>query len=930
MNHQVTHAKFSRDSSLIYGLSKLNDIHVWNSTCPQLPHPTCGLDLAAGNPTSNCHSCLSPGPTPYLHPVVCDGCGITPVIGMRFRCNSCPNFDFCSRCRVEKPHDPLHQFQEIHRSVFICSRAKSTGHDFEICGKCFHNSWNQRNVASMHHTVDSAVDQKITSIDLSASNEQLLLFRERRIEGRSTVAVNACMSLNSANGSLTTVSFSPNNDNTWQVSLDDDNPAGKDEVLAPHPHKYSLSSSHELVALYQGKDIKIIDTRSSKCLQVIGSAHSEQISSVRFSKDCSLLSSTCIDGTVKLWHVRPTPVTVTVQGKTNQAGLLKVVASADGYRVGSLNADQTINIYSTDTGICEASITESGSVIGSGFSSVNSDLFWTVCVPKENKIKYFDFTLWDAKSGKLLFTGGRLPCQFDYSFSGQVIVSFSSDNRFVGLVMDSGMINDCALGVTKVVVVWDISKSTPSQSKYVICISYNYDTTYNAPEPILAFSPCSNYLVVAVPQCDVQLVDLRRAGDNGDCKQYRVNSAVMPEARGNQVYNHIAFLVCFSRDSKFFCIAAQMRNDYKSELFSIAENDTEGDLRIIKVHPDINVRDEAEKGMLDHIAGLFEGSFSVDRIRSVLRDESYDMDSSVEKLISSEIDSNSKLSGDVQRLKDFLGDAYTVDQIQCALSECVVVDDAITHLTENRVHPLAACEGNEEDMKAPLWKLMVDDDREFIFAYSEGHVDDKHQTGDVTVLGWRFTDYSKLAVRIRYSRDDRDDSSAPFALISRLSKCRSLLMGRIMLNYYVWSLIPSGGVPKIVTRVEVNPERLPFLIFDNCMKSKLYDWVVDAASCNVKIVSNGSAHHAATSEQDELPFYLPEVTPFYYMDNFWGHQTRDEMRGRTSVSKVKRIGFDKEFIFTKEGAMHILQLVLPERRDHLCFPSIVKEWRKSN
>jgi len=47
--------------------------------------------------------------------VTCDGCGLSPIVGPRFKCTSCPNFDFCIQCRHERSHDPAHPFEQIER-----------------------------------------------------------------------------------------------------------------------------------------------------------------------------------------------------------------------------------------------------------------------------------------------------------------------------------------------------------------------------------------------------------------------------------------------------------------------------------------------------------------------------------------------------------------------------------------------------------------------------------------------------------------------------------------------------------------------------------------------------------------------------------------------------------------------------------------------
>jgi hypothetical protein len=45
----------------------------------------------------------------------CDCCGQIPIIGTRWKCAHCPNFDLCSECHAVSPtvHDPVHFFLEV-------------------------------------------------------------------------------------------------------------------------------------------------------------------------------------------------------------------------------------------------------------------------------------------------------------------------------------------------------------------------------------------------------------------------------------------------------------------------------------------------------------------------------------------------------------------------------------------------------------------------------------------------------------------------------------------------------------------------------------------------------------------------------------------------------------------------------------------------
>ena len=41
----------------------------------------------------------------------CDGCGVSPIVGFRYKCLICHNFDFCDKCESEGKH--AHAFIKI-------------------------------------------------------------------------------------------------------------------------------------------------------------------------------------------------------------------------------------------------------------------------------------------------------------------------------------------------------------------------------------------------------------------------------------------------------------------------------------------------------------------------------------------------------------------------------------------------------------------------------------------------------------------------------------------------------------------------------------------------------------------------------------------------------------------------------------------------
>lgn len=51
-------------------------------------------------------------PSEVVHEhVSCDGCGVSPIVGFRYKCIVCHNFDFCDRCEGEGKHP--HAFIKI-------------------------------------------------------------------------------------------------------------------------------------------------------------------------------------------------------------------------------------------------------------------------------------------------------------------------------------------------------------------------------------------------------------------------------------------------------------------------------------------------------------------------------------------------------------------------------------------------------------------------------------------------------------------------------------------------------------------------------------------------------------------------------------------------------------------------------------------------
>jgi len=69
--------------------------------------------------------------------VKCDGCSSKPIVGNRYKCTVCPNYDFCQNCKDNKQHD--HPFDKIekdqrnHRNYSKCGWGEGFGKHQNPC-----------------------------------------------------------------------------------------------------------------------------------------------------------------------------------------------------------------------------------------------------------------------------------------------------------------------------------------------------------------------------------------------------------------------------------------------------------------------------------------------------------------------------------------------------------------------------------------------------------------------------------------------------------------------------------------------------------------------------------------------------------------------------------------------------------------------------
>ena len=49
---------------------------------------------------------------------ICDGCGMKPIVGKRYKCKGCHNFDYCEQCFEKNKNIHKHEFQVLEKSIF--------------------------------------------------------------------------------------------------------------------------------------------------------------------------------------------------------------------------------------------------------------------------------------------------------------------------------------------------------------------------------------------------------------------------------------------------------------------------------------------------------------------------------------------------------------------------------------------------------------------------------------------------------------------------------------------------------------------------------------------------------------------------------------------------------------------------------------------
>jgi len=94
--------------------------------------------------------------------VRCDGCGTGPILGIRYKCAVCPNFDFCEKCKATVVHPKEHSFNEITKPV---DRSQCWKDIREQRCNFFKNAFNMFNQNKPKETVEEKKPEEVTGYD---------------------------------------------------------------------------------------------------------------------------------------------------------------------------------------------------------------------------------------------------------------------------------------------------------------------------------------------------------------------------------------------------------------------------------------------------------------------------------------------------------------------------------------------------------------------------------------------------------------------------------------------------------------------------------------------------------------------------------------------------------------------------------------------
>ena len=219
---------------------------------------------------------------------------------------------------------------------------------------------------------------------------------------------------------------------------------------------------------YGWKNITILDSITSSKIAVLP-GHTEEIFSLTFSLDGSLLVSGSEDKTIKLWDIQTGGIIKTFHGHTKR--VFSVSISADNTMIVSGSMDKTIRLWNIGTGECQTIEGHKHWVTAVSFFPRNSRLLLSVSV--DQTVRQWDI---DGHCNVPPITGSRIAfssdgTQFISCHGGTATIQNADCGDVLAVFSPSTGCPRCccfspdgkfvAFGVDKKIHLWDVTGSNP-------------------------------------------------------------------------------------------------------------------------------------------------------------------------------------------------------------------------------------------------------------------------------------------------------------------------------------------------------------------------------------------------------------------------------------------------------------------------------------
>jgi hypothetical protein len=117
-----------------------------------------------------------------VHPnVICDGCGQSPIKGLRYKCTVCPDYDLCSACEAKGDHAATHPLLKIHAPV-----QRRCGGGGGGWGR-HHGGGGHGPHGGRHHGHHSWREQQSTASQTAPAGPSMKFIRDSNLPDRSSV-----------------------------------------------------------------------------------------------------------------------------------------------------------------------------------------------------------------------------------------------------------------------------------------------------------------------------------------------------------------------------------------------------------------------------------------------------------------------------------------------------------------------------------------------------------------------------------------------------------------------------------------------------------------------------------------------------------------------------------------------------------------------